>query len=322
MTTAATIPQTIPATLAILADYPNVSAVVASVLKVWPEHERYCLARFSADDGSFLARTEALAALVVHETGSELELYCSDYRWMCERFLEDELYFRRNKSYRLSTFKDAYEQVYSDDAYMSKYVRGILISQVIWAPHAQAIDFFRTDFLPSIPQGADYLEIGPGHGLFLFFASQQSQLANLVAWDVSPSSIAEARSALSRLGVTREISIVEQDVLKAPPQDAVFQAAVISEVLEHLERPDLALQSLYSALKPGGRLFINAPVNSPAPDHIYLWRTPEEFVEFVEAQGFEIDEARFLPVTGATLKQARKHALSISCVLIARRPKV
>jgi len=31
---------------------------------------------------------------------------------------------------------------------MSKYVRGILISQIIWDPHAKAFDAFREEFLP------------------------------------------------------------------------------------------------------------------------------------------------------------------------------
>ena len=109
-------------------------------------------------------------------------------------------------------------------------------------------------------------------------------------------------------------------MLKAPSRKEEFDSAIISEVLEHLERPDLALQTLNNALVPGGRLFINVPINSPAPDHIYLWRTKEEFVSFVEAQGFELESSQFLPVTGYSLEKAIKHDLSISCVLIVRKP--
>jgi ubiquinone/menaquinone biosynthesis C-methylase UbiE len=199
-------------------------------------------------------------------------------------------------------------------------VRGILISQIIWDPHARAFDLFRTRFLPAIPQGGSYLEVGPGHGFFLCFASREADLGRMEAWDVSPSSIAEAKQALSRLGVARDIEIVEQDVLAAPARHDEFDAAVISEVLEHLERPDLALQSLCAALKPGARIFINAPINSPAPDHIYLWRTPQEFSEFVRAQGFEIEEAHDLPQTGVKLERALKLNLSVSCSVIGRKP--
>lgn len=303
-----------------LSAYPAISKTVDAILADWPDHARYIQQRFAADEPEFLARTEEFAQDAMKGVQDDLSLYVSDYRWMCEEFLKEEFHFRREGSYRLSTFADAYAEVYSNPDYMSRYVRGILISQIIWDPHARAFDLFRTNFLPKIPEGGAYLEVGPGHGFFLAFASREADLGRMEAWDVSPSSIAEAKQALGRLGVTRDISIIEQDVLAAPARHDEFDAAVISEVLEHLERPDLALQSLCAALKPGGRIFINAPINSPAPDHIYLWRTPEEFSDFVQAQGFEIEEAHDLPQTGTSLERAMKYQLSVSCIVIGKKP--
>lgn len=299
-----------------LSGSPAIRKIVNAVLEVWPEHLDYCNARFLKDTPEFRARMDEVAELVVSIVGEELHGYCRDYRWMCEEFLKEEIYFARHKTYRLSTFDDAFREVYGDSTYMSRYVRGILISQILWGPHAQAFDLYRTSFLASLPQGSDYLEVGPGHGLFLFFASRQPNIGSLEAWDVSKSSIAETKATLSKLGVTRDISIVEQDVLAAPSHVEKYDAAVISEVLEHLEAPDKALRSLHAGLRKGGRIFINAPINSPAPDHIYLWRTTEEFVTFVEDQGFEIEQATFFPVTGASLEHAIKRNKSVSCIVV------
>jgi len=303
-----------------LARHPNLQLLVHQLLEVWPEHADYCTARFRDDPPGFMQRSEELAGLVIALTESDLGEYCRDYRWMCERFLEEEIFFRRHGHYRLSTFEEAYAEVYNKPEYMSRYVNGILISQLIWTPHARAFDYFRTDFLTGSPDAASHLEVGPGHGLFLYFAAQERRITTLEAWDVSQSSIDATRRALSRLGVTRQIKVVEQDVLKAPPRVAEFDSAIISEVLEHLEQPDRALRTLLLALKPGGRLFINVPINSPAPDHIYLWKSIDEFVNFVTAQGFEIQATQFLPVTGASLEKAIRQSKSISCVVIARRP--
>ena len=300
-----------------LSAYPSMSSVVSSVLEAWPEHLAYCTARFRDNDPGFLDRTEEFATLVVKSTGDDLPGYCKDYRWMCEAFLNEEVFFRRHGHYRLSTFGEANAEIYSNHAYMSRYVRGILISQIIWDPHARAFDLFRTEFLGKMPADAHYVEVGPGHGFFLYFASICPQIASLEGWDVSDSSIRETRAALGKLGVTRDIEIVHQDILEAPSRHNEFDAAVISEVLEHLERPDQALRTLHSALKPGGRIFINAPINSPAPDHIYLWTETDEFTQFVEAQGFRIDSAHFLPVTGVSLERAVKKKLSVSCIVIA-----
>lgn len=303
-----------------LAPYPSLHLLVNQLLDTWPEHEKYCIARFSEDDPEFLHRSDEFTQMALRSMGSNLITYLQDYRWMCEEFIKEEVHFRRFGDYRLKTFEEANSEIYSNPEYMSRYVRGILISQIIWAPHARAFDIFRTEFLPGLPPGSSYLEIGPGHGFFLYFASRSDRVARLEGWDVSESSIQETRAALSELGVDRDILLVRQDVLEAPSREAEFDGAVISEVLEHLERPDAALQSLFKALKTGGRIFINAPVNSPAPDHIYLWRSTDEFRSFVEAQGFKVERSHDLPVTGTSLERAVRRGLSVSCVVIARKP--
>lgn len=303
-----------------LAKVPSIAKICEAILRLYPGHDGYLAARFRDFDPEFEGRMEELATLALASMGDQLDDYVADYRWMCEAFIAEEFHFRRHKAYRLSTFEEAYREVYSRPEIMGRYVRGILISQLIWEPHARAFDFFRTHFIGKAQPGANYLEVGPGHGFFLYFASRVDEIAAIEAWDVSESSIAETRHALSRLGVERDIRIIEQDVLEAPSRHGEFDLAIISEVLEHLERPDAALRSLHAALKPGGRIFVNAPVNSPAPDHIYNWPSTDAFVEFFTAQGFEVEEARFLPVTGASLETAIRKKLSISCVLIGRKP--
>jgi len=301
--------------------YPSLQRVVGSLLEVWPEHATYCEARFRDDPPGYMQRSDELAGLVLKlADGADLRTYCADYAWMCAEFLREEDYFRRNGKYRLSSFAEAYDEVYNKPEYMGRYVRGILISQLIWSPHARAFDFFRTQFLSKLPQGAHHLEVGPGHGLFMYFATQSPLVGALEGWDVSKSSIEATKSALAKLGVTRPVTLTEQDVLTAATRPEAFDSAIISEVLEHLERPDLALATLRSSLKPGGRLFINVPVNSPAPDHIYLWTDPHEFVTWVAEQGYEIEASEFYPVTGAALDRAIRKKLSISCVVIARKP--
>ena len=95
---------------------------------------------------------------------------------------------------------------------------------------------------------------------------------------------------------------------------------MISEVLEHVERPLDALVALRSCLAPGGMIFVNAPVNSPALDHIYLFTQPEDLIEVVEKAGFVVEATRFAPVTGHTEQRARKLKLPISAAVVARAP--
>lgn len=296
--------------------YPSIHRMMAAVLDVWPEHLKALQTRFKDDDAAFLARSEQVASLACTLIGDELKGYAQDYRWMCENFLEEQLYFRRNGDYRLKSFAEAEREVYGKPQYMGRYVRGILLSQVFWKNHACAIDLFRREFLAA-NIGGDYLEVGPGHGLFFYFAAQSNHFQSLTGWDVSDSSIAATRYAMQQFGVApSRFTLVHQDILASDCPAEQFDAVVISEVLEHLEQPDVALASLHKALRPGGRIFINVPVNSPAPDHIYLWRDTAEVSAFVRKAGFEIVEEHALPIAGYTLEYARKHAIDISCVLV------
>jgi len=76
---------------------------------------------------------------------------------------------------------------------------------------------------------------------------------------------------------------------------------------------------LIHALRPAGRIFINVPVNSPAPDHIYLWRRPAEITDLVRSVGLQIEQQWHFPATGKTLEEAIEHELDISCVVIAHK---
>ncbi len=125
----------------------------------------------------------------------------------------------------------------------------------------------------------------------------------------------ETRAALDALDTARPVRLVEADLFAAP--EGKYQSIVFSEVLEHLEAPRDALRILRDLLTDDGRLFLRAPVNAPAPDHIYLFHTPEEIVGMVHDAGFDVQDSLFSPCTGATLERARAHRLAIAVALIA-----
>jgi 2-polyprenyl-3-methyl-5-hydroxy-6-metoxy-1,4-benzoquinol methylase len=195
-------------------------------------------------------------------------------------------------------------------------MNGLLISQVWWENHTRVIDYYCREFLPQNKDGYAHLEIGPGHGLLLYSAAQDSRASTVTAWDLSDASLAATRDALTRLTVPREVRLEKRNLFDAPTGEQRFDSIVLSEVCEHLEDPESALTKLRDHLAPRGRLFVNVPVNSPAPDHIYLLRTPEEAADMVRSSGYDIVEQRFFPVTGHSEERARKNQLTISCVIV------
>lgn len=302
----------------IATSYPILADLARRQLSVFPQHESYLRRRFESAPLDDLAFCEELAALIEKISGSELTTFLEDYRWLCGVTLQEELFFRREHRYRLSTFAEAEQTVYADRVFMTRYMNGLLMTQLWWANHSIVLRYFRDAFLPANKDGYRHLEIGPGHGLFLFLAASAPHAGTIFGWDVSPASIATTQHALISMRAARPFELSLVNMFDAP--DEQFDSIAFSEVLEHLENPAQALHAIAKLLAPSGRAFINAPVNSPAPDHISLFRSPEEIVDLVKASGLAVEDVLLAPAAGATVEEARALALAISTVVVARKP--
>lgn len=307
-----------PAMQDLLANRPHTRAVVDSVLQVWPEHAGYLQKSLAARSDDMLRATEAAAEAVRRlMKGAELQV-AADYRWTCDRLRDEELFFHREGRYRLSTFAEAMAEVYSDHAYMSRYVNGLLLTQVLWYNHVGTFEMFLHRVLGAATAPFDYLEVGPGHGLAVYFAAASPLSRSLEAWDVSAVSLRETRAALDKLGVEKPVALTEVDILKADRSDKAYDLIVISEVLEHLERPDVALRFLRTALRDDGRIFINVPLNSPSPDHIYLFSTQAEVEALVADAGFKVESLEMYATQAKRLEFALSNRITVSAGVIAR----
>jgi 2-polyprenyl-3-methyl-5-hydroxy-6-metoxy-1,4-benzoquinol methylase len=295
--------------------YSNLRKMLDTQLAAFPDHRGYLERRFENVNDSHLALADDLAAMVLKIAGSELDKHCQDYRWLSAALLDEELHFRRTGKYRLSSFAEANAQVYADREFMSRYMNGLLVSQLWWRNHTEVMHFYRDRFVKKNPAGFTHLEVGPGHGLFLYLAVASPNCKSAEGWDVSDASLSNTQSALAAMGAPFNIKLRKVNLFDAP--NAKFSSIVCSEVLEHLEQPAEALRILGSLLTDDGRIFLNVPANSPAPDHIYLFHSPEEVVDMVRASGFRIIEAAAYPTTGASLERARKAKLTVSAAIIA-----
>jgi 2-polyprenyl-3-methyl-5-hydroxy-6-metoxy-1,4-benzoquinol methylase len=297
--------------------YPQVAAILSAQLAVAPEQETFFRRRFADVSTEQLRELDSLATHINKLVGAGLEEHARDYAWLCDEQKSEELYFRRNEKYRLSTFEEANRNVYSNAEYMTRYMNGLLMTQLWWSNHTAVMSYYRHQFLTNNPQDFTHLEIGPGHGLFLYFAASDSRCSEARGWDISEASIALTAAALKKLGLTNLPKLELVDLFKGP--SGAFDSVVFSEVLEHMERPREALDVIRTVLAPNGRLFLNMPINSPAPDHLFNADSPEDLEAFVTAAGFKIIDRAFYPATNQKLSDARRNKLTISCAFIAVR---
>lgn len=297
--------------------------IVDEVLGAWPEHRKFLNASFKDRSAELLDTSDVIADLLLKVAvgrGRPLADYADDYRYLCEQIVfPEELYFRRENRYRLSTFKEAAEQVYDNVPLMTRYMNGLFVSDALWFNHASAMNDFAKAYLPAAKPGGRHLEIGPGHGMLLHLAIRYGNFAELSAWDVSQTSIDHARHILQILDEADRVVLSLQDMYAPEALQANagrFDTIVLSEVLEHLEHPREALEIIGKLLAPGGSVWINVPANGPAPDHLFLLRSPQELNELMESVGLSVMRSAAFPVAGSSLDRALRQELPISCVAV------
>jgi len=81
------------------------------------------------------------------------------------------------------------------------------------------------------------------------------------------------------------------DITKIPVADATFDVVLCTEVLEHVPRPIEALHEMARITKPGGRLFITAPLGSglhQEPYHFYGGYTDHWYRKFLAESDCEV----------------------------------
>lgn len=302
---------------ALLAGLPATCAVVEAVLAVWPAHAAYLLKSFEARSPALLAATEVAARAARKLMAGDEARFARGYKWTCDRLREEEIFFHREGRYRLSTFAEAWDEVYSNNDYMAPYLDGLLVSQLLWFNHVGTFEMFLGRVLGNCHAPFDYLEIGPGHGLMLALAAASPMARSVEAWDVSAVSLRDTAAALAMLGVTMPVKLVEIDIVQAEAPTRQYDLITVSEVLEHLEAPHRALAFLARALRPNGRIFINVPLNSPSPDHIFLFSTPEQLTAMVEAAGLRIVATEMFATQARNIASALANRISISTGIIA-----
>ena len=173
-------------------------------------------------------------------------------------------------------------------------------------------------FLGINKPGYKHLEVGPGHGLLLYYACNDEKAGDVSAWDISQASIDSCTHALDILGVKKAPNITLVDMFLADSSEKL-DSIVFSEVLEHMEEPERALQALRNVLADDGRIFIHIPINSPAPDHLFNVKTPQLMGDFIRAQGLTIEKEFFAPLTNYSLEKAIKMELTVSCGFICKK---
>jgi arsenite methyltransferase len=162
--------------------------------------------------------------------------------------------------------------------------------------------------------GESILDLGSGPGfLACELAQEVGATGRIVAVDISSdmNSLASKRVAAAELG--HRVDILEGDATALAFADAVFDAAVSTQVIEYLAEPDAALHQLMRVLRPGGRLVIldtdwdslvwattdrlrAGRIEAAWDEHLPDPYLPRSLAPRLRAAGFDVTEIRIVPI--------------------------
>ncbi len=209
----------------------------------------------------------------------------NDYLKMIRDMRTEGLYFYKEGKYRCENQHIANVNVYSRPEIMSYYMNALLVSQIMWKHHFNMFMYFqkRLKSLFQDQKELSILDIGPGHGFFSFIIKKEfPRYRKIDIVDISDTSLEMTKNILGY--DADKIKYFKKDIFEYDDSNK-YDFIVLGEVLEHLDEPKKILIKLSKLLNPNGFLWITTPTNSPALDHVYLFKTKDEILKLIDESG-------------------------------------
>ncbi|MEL6372974.1 MAG: class I SAM-dependent methyltransferase [Pseudomonadota bacterium] len=218
----------------------------------------------------------------------------------------------------------------------------------------------RHDFVALLPDNprARLLEVGCATGLTAALARAKGKAGHITGVELMPAVAAKARAHVDRLiigniedtslplvGATEADSAEDAGGQKAAAHDPLFDACILSEVIEHLVDPWAVVRRLADHLRPGGIVLASSPNVAQWRIMLALWRgrfdltdqglmdrthmrwfTCETYPELFTACGLQVERSwPLVPLSAkqrllATLAGGRQHLFVRQVCVMARKP--
>lgn len=242
---------------------------------------------------NYKTQFDELLNIVFHYFSSQKitpDFLAIDYLKMINDMRKEGIYFLKNGVYSCKNQLMAYEKVYSRTEIMSYYMNALLISQILWKHHFDMFIYFRESlkkyYTPN--DKITILDVGPGHGFFSFIIKTDiPNYLKLDLVDISESSLLVTKQIIG--DENKNIFFFNDDIFNFN-SSLKYDLIILGEVLEHLDNPIEILKKLSNLLADNGVLWLTTPTNSPALDHVYLFKSKEDVIDLIKLSGFNVTD--------------------------------
>lgn len=302
--------------------HKNINYLKTKIYEKSPFQKKKLEAFFGTKNKIFLDDFELFLTEYIEyleQNNMSIEYGIDAYLKMVQDMFKSQVKFMRTGEYPVSKTSDAIEHVYNDEQEMLSYMIGLALSQYLWSTHYEMFNHLKEELKKNANDIKNYLEIGPGHGLFLKNAIDiLNKDTKMTAIDISPVSLEVSKSIIQYFYPNKNIEFINEDMLKLD-LDSNCDFIVMGEVIEHVETPELLLKKISKLLSENGKAFLSTCVNCPAIDHIYHFHTVEEIREMFEKCGLEIISEKVLPVEDLPMCEIEHKKITINYSAIVRR---
>lgn len=267
--------------------------------KINKGHCDYVTKQMQELENSEIEKLDKLLQYFIMKDNS-MEYIVQSYNMIVKDSMAHIVYFMKNKKYMYSSFDEVNKMLYNNPEKSKMYAIGSSITHYLWLNHIQLNRFYNKKIQEYIRLAQEeynmpessmvYLEAGIGGGEYFVETIKQTNFKIYNGVDISTQAVKESKDFLDYNNISDSkyniqcIDFFQYDFQKAA------DLFVCSEVLEHIEQPDLFLKKIYDVTKESSFIYITTAINAPSTGHIYLFRNMDEVKELVHNAGFKIKD--------------------------------
>lgn len=295
---------------------PEFFKIVNAVIAKSPFQKKKLDQYLSEMDAQFYSRAEEFAIDYGRYLTSQdlpFDYAINAYLDMCKSMLKCQIEFMKTGVYSSSDHNQAFVEVYSNQDLMKSYMIALALSQFLWSTHYKIYLDFERSIIDNATKINSYLEIGPGHGLYLRKAIQYLKPeTGIHAVDISPASTEITKSIINHFYPNISNVIFWTGDILAYEAPTRYDFITMGEVLEHVNAPHRLLTRLMTLLSDSGKAFVTTSINSPAVDHVYHFKSVEEVRSMIGDSGLTIVNEQVLPVEELPMDEIISRRITIN----------
>lgn len=258
--------------------------------------------------------------------GISVEQQAEAYLHFVQETMEEQLYFRKNHCYRADNYEKVCQPVYKNNQRMSDYVVALALTDCIWSNHIYSLRWYEEELRSVCAQRVNtYMEVGCGLGINLLRTMQLTNAVEYRSIDLSQRAVELCGCLLSYakerdfLGEQHYTVICEDFFNSQILKEVKADIFVMFEVLEHVPNPGDMLDRIKQLTSDDAQIFVSTAINSPMPDHIYLFRSVREVLNMMDCHGFVVENKICAAANNVNIEEAERRQLPITIALRLRK---